>query len=223
MGDRILTRPQASTCNHHHDPATIVLSTTRRRRRRIVPTIALKTSFDPSSQSSSETKSSSSANHGVEYLQEEQFDKDYCDEEEKDEEEKDPGDDEDFNTHNNYNMGESSEDYAQESLLQIYARDKKWLEKATEDMIDKQRYPLGTLTEDDIDSIVGLMVAWVPRRSVSAGMAVENLLVRIVAEMRVENPVAQTTARMYSLVSALILIVFSRSACAQNKLLKQQS
>ena len=110
-------------------------------------------------------------------------------------EEDDDGDDKDFP-----NMGFSG-DYAQESLLQIYARDKKWLEKATDDMTDEEQYPLGSLTQDDIDTITGLMVAWVRRRSISAGLAVEKLLVRVVADMRANNPVAQTTSRMYSLVS----------------------
>ena len=99
-----------------------------------------------------------------------------------------------------------SGDYAQESLLQVCARDRKWLEKATDDIMDEEQYPIGELSQDDIDSITGLMIAWVRRRSIQAGLAVERLLVRVVADMRANNPVAQTTARMYALVSYYSLI-----------------
>lgn len=94
-----------------------------------------------------------------------------------------------------------SGDYGQESLFQLCARDRKWLEKATEDIMDDEQYPIGELSQDDIDNITGLMVAWVRRRSVQAGLAVERLLVRVVEDMKANNPVAQTTARMYALVS----------------------
>lgn len=90
--------------------------------------------------------------------------------------------------------------YSQESLLQVYARDRKWLEKATDDIMDEEQYPIGELSQADIDSIVGLMVAWVKRRSMEAGLAVEKLLVRVVTDMRANNPVARTNARMYALV-----------------------
>ena len=122
---------------------------------------------------------------------------DYLEEEEEEEEEYagDGNDDEDISS-----LGFSG-DYGQESLLQLCARDRKWLEKATEDIMDDEQYPIGELSQDDIDSITGLMVAWVRRRSVQAGLAVERLLVRVVEDMRAKNPVAQTTARMYALVS----------------------
>ena len=92
------------------------------------------------------------------------------------------------------------EDYG-EPLFQIYARDFKWLEKTTEDLLDLEQYPLGELTENDVQTITGLMAAWAKRRSVSAALIVEKLLKRVVDDMQADNPVVYTTTKMYSLVS----------------------
>ena len=82
-----------------------------------------------------------------------------------------------------------------------FSRNDQWLEDATEEMLDVNRVPLGSLSEDDVESIVGLMAAWVRRRSVDAALTVEQLLKRVVDDMRAHNPVCVTT-KMYTIVSS---------------------
>ncbi|CAB9508788.1 Pentatricopeptide repeat-containing protein [Seminavis robusta] len=93
-------------------------------------------------------------------------------------------------------MISSGEDYGKQSLLEIYARDRKWLEKATDMILD---HPLGELTPDDIDNMTTLMAAWVHRRSAEGAIAVERLLKRVVDDMRADNPQIQVNPRMYEL------------------------
>lgn len=95
-----------------------------------------------------------------------------------------------------------SEEYAQQSLLQLYARDREWLAKATEVVLDHNHYPLGSLTLEDVDKITVLMVSWVRQRSIKAALSVENLLKRVVDDMRANNKQVHVTAKMYALVSA---------------------
>ena len=92
-----------------------------------------------------------------------------------------------------------SEDYGQQSLLQIYARDRQWLAKATEVVQDHSNYPLGHLTPEDVDKITELMGAWVKQRSVKAALSVDNLLKRVVDDMRANNHHVSVNAKMYSL------------------------
>jgi hypothetical protein len=80
-----------------------------------------------------------------------------------------------------------------------FSRNEKWLEQATEDVLG---FDIGSLREDDVESITGLMAAWVRRRSVNAALAVEKLLRRVVDDMRAHNPDVHVTARMYTIVSA---------------------
>jgi hypothetical protein len=75
------------------------------------------------------------------------------------------------------------------------------LEEATEDMLDTKRLPFGSLSEDDVESIAGLMAAWVRRRSVDAALTVEQLLKRVVDDMRAQNPDVFVTTKMYTIVS----------------------
>jgi hypothetical protein len=82
-----------------------------------------------------------------------------------------------------------------------YTRDEKWLEDATDEFLDMDKIPLGTLTQDDVESITGLMAAWVRRRSVEAALIVEQLLKRVVDDMRANNPDVHVAARMYTIVS----------------------
>lgn len=83
-----------------------------------------------------------------------------------------------------------------------FARKENWLEEATEEILGLEKLPLGSLREDDVESITGLMAAWVRRRSIEAALKVEQLLKRIVDEMRAHNPDVHVTARMYTIVSA---------------------
>ena len=87
-----------------------------------------------------------------------------------------------------------------ESLYKVsFSRNEKWLDQATEEILDEENFAVGSLSVDDVESIVGLMAAWVRRRSVTAGMMVERLLKRVVDEMRVLNPDVHVTSRMYTL------------------------
>jgi hypothetical protein len=81
-----------------------------------------------------------------------------------------------------------------------FSRNENWLENATQDILNLE---IGSLREDDVDSITGLMAAWVRRRSVNAALAVERLLKRVVDDMRAQNPEVHVTARMYTIVSFL--------------------
>jgi hypothetical protein len=90
-----------------------------------------------------------------------------------------------------------AEDWGTHSLLEIYASNKKWLERATDVILE---HPLGELRPGDGDNIETLMAAWAKRRSVEGAVSVERLLKRIVDDNRVNNQDVQVTARMYALV-----------------------
>ena len=82
----------------------------------------------------------------------------------------------------------------------------QWLESSTEEMLDPEKVPLGSLSVDDVESIVGLMSAWVRRRSVEAAQVVEQLLKRIVDDMRAGNPQVHVSARLYTIVSSRLVV-----------------
>jgi hypothetical protein len=90
-----------------------------------------------------------------------------------------------------------AEDWGTHSLLEIYASNKKWLERATDVILE---HPQGELRPGDGDNIETLMAAWAKRRSVEGAVSVERLLKRIVDDIRVNNQDVQVTARMYALV-----------------------
>lgn len=112
----------------------------------------------------------------------------------------DEGDNEDDN--------ESNAEEEDDPYLGSYARNEEWLEEATTTVLDLEQLPLGSLTPEDVSSISGLMSAWVKRCSVEACLTVEQLLKRVVDDMRVNNPDAYVTARMYTIVSCSIIIFF---------------
>jgi len=102
----------------------------------------------------------------------------------------------------------SSESFAEtmlpiDELIDIepspFERNQKWLEEATAKLRDLKTFPMGTLTPDDVESMVGLMAAWVRRRSVDAALTVEELLKRIVDDLRAGNDSIQVTTRMYTI------------------------
>ena len=68
-----------------------------------------------------------------------------------------------------------------------FLRDERWLESATDKVLDLSNMPLGSLTEDDVTSLAGLMIAWSRRMSVEGAMVVERLLKRIIDDMRAGN------------------------------------
>jgi hypothetical protein len=80
-----------------------------------------------------------------------------------------------------------------------FSRHEQWLEQATEEVLNLE---IGSLREDDAESITGLMAAWVRRRSVNAALEVEKLLKRVVDDMRAHNPEVYVTNRMYTIVSS---------------------
>lgn len=82
-----------------------------------------------------------------------------------------------------------------------FSRNENWLEEASEHLLNLEEVPLASLTEDDVESIVGIMAAWVRRRSLKAAMLVEKLLKRVVDDMRAGNTDIHMTARMYTIVS----------------------
>ena len=82
-----------------------------------------------------------------------------------------------------------------------YSRKENWVEDSTAEVMDLEKIPLGSLNEDDVESITGLMAAWVRRRSLEAALSVEKLLKRVVDDMRAGNTNVHVSARMYTIVS----------------------
>ena len=84
----------------------------------------------------------------------------------------------------------------------LFTRNPAWLEEATLDFLDEEVFPIGKLTEDDVESVLGLMAAWARKRSVDAALTVERLLKRVVDDIRYgNNPVVRVNTRFYSYVS----------------------
>jgi hypothetical protein len=84
-----------------------------------------------------------------------------------------------------------------------FARNDNWLEDATDDILDEEIYPDGSLAEGDLETINALMVAWVRRRSTEAALTVERLLKRVVDDMHAGNDRVHVNTRMYTYVSVL--------------------
>lgn len=85
-----------------------------------------------------------------------------------------------------------------------FSRKANWLEEATEDVLNLENLPVGTLTEEGVESITGLMEAWVRRRSLEAALSVEKLLKRVVDDLRAGNTDIRVTTRMYTIVSSTL-------------------
>ena len=79
-----------------------------------------------------------------------------------------------------------------------FSRNERWLEDATAKIIDLSIMPLGRLTEDDVVSITSLMIAWSRRKSLEAAMTVEQLLKRIVDDLRAGNRDVYVSTKIYT-------------------------
>lgn len=84
-----------------------------------------------------------------------------------------------------------------------FPNEDQWIDTLTEDVLSADKFPLGTLSEEDVESIIGLMAAHVRRRSVQGALTVERLLKRVVDDMRANNNHIRVTTRMYTIVSIL--------------------
>jgi hypothetical protein len=114
--------------------------------------------------------------------------------------------DDETSNHNNNNdldspLSQLPDDEEYHNMKVPFVKNEKWLEEATDEFLDKSIIPLGALNQDDVESITGLMAAWVRRRSVDAALVVEQLLKRVVDDMRANNPDVHVTSRMYTIVS----------------------
>lgn len=79
-------------------------------------------------------------------------------------------------------------------LSVLYGRDQESLHNATEELLyDNETYPIGKLTEEDMETITGLMAAWARRRSLQAALTVEALLKRIIDDLKAGNTFAVRT------------------------------
>lgn len=78
-----------------------------------------------------------------------------------------------------------------------FERSERWLEEATEKIFDSSMLPLGSLADDDIVAITGLMIAWSRRNSLEGALKVEDLLKRVVDDMRAGNGDAYVSTKMY--------------------------
>ena len=83
----------------------------------------------------------------------------------------------------------------------FFGRNSAWLEEATLSILNEDMYPIGELSEEDIEAITSLMSAWSKRKSVDAAITVERLLKRVVDDMQVHNSVARVSTRFYIHVS----------------------
>jgi hypothetical protein len=119
-----------------------------------------------------------------------------------------PQEGDDTNANSNLNddtqsssQSQSPQQQQQQQQQQPFARNEQWLEDATDDFLDAQMYPTGSLAEDDLESISALMVAWARRRSTEAALTVEKLLKRVVDDMHAGNERVHVHTRMYTHVS----------------------
>ncbi|KAG7353577.1 PPR: pentatricopeptide repeat domain containing protein [Nitzschia inconspicua] len=80
----------------------------------------------------------------------------------------------------------------------IFSRSETWLQDATEDVFDLEKVPLGSLTENDVESMVGLMVAWSRKNSLEGALTVERLLKRVVDDMSAGNGNVFVSNRLYA-------------------------
>lgn len=74
-----------------------------------------------------------------------------------------------------------------------------WLDQATRDILDTSRIPIGQLTNDDVESVSGLMAQWAKRKSVHSAIQVETLLKRVVDDHNAGNSSVKVTTRMYTM------------------------
>jgi hypothetical protein len=88
-----------------------------------------------------------------------------------------------------------------------YQRDENWLENATNGILDTKLLPLGSLNSDDVESIIGLMMAWARRQSLESALIVEYLLKRVIDDMKAGNRSIYPTTRLYTIVSRVSTIV----------------
>ena len=91
-----------------------------------------------------------------------------------------------------------SSELSDDASRPLFSRNTAWLEEATLDMLDEEMYPLGKLSEDDVEAVVGLMAAWARRRSLNAAITVERLLKRVVDDMRAGNMAVHVSTRFYA-------------------------
>ena len=99
----------------------------------------------------------------------------------------------------------------------------EWLERGTLDLLDEDVYPVGTLTEDDVETLASLMNAWARRGSVDAALTVERLLKRVVDDVRARNPAVYVTTRLYTHVSKCAVFDTKRSICLNGLFSRQLS
>lgn len=120
-----------------------------------------------------------------------------------------PKEDDDINTDKNIhtNTNGDTQSPLQQQQQQPFARNEQWLEDATDDFLDEQIYPSGSLAEDDLESINALMVAWSRRRSTEAALTVERLLKRVVDDMHAGNERVHVNTRMYTHVSEIVFCI----------------
>ena len=84
-------------------------------------------------------------------------------------------------------------------LLKDQSNTHGWLDQATLDILDTTRIPIGQLTNDDVDSISGLMANWAKRKSTHSAIQVETLLKRVVDDHNAGNDSVKVTTRMYTM------------------------
>eukprot|EP00977_Amphora_coffeiformis_P001907 scaffold362_cov176-Amphora_coffeaeformis.AAC.33 len=85
-------------------------------------------------------------------------------------------------------------------LSALYGRDQESLGKATDQFLnDDKMYALGKLTEEDMETITGLMAAWARRRSLDAALKVEALLKRVIDDLKAGNTDIHVRTQHYTL------------------------
>lgn len=87
-----------------------------------------------------------------------------------------------------YVNDDDNDDDLSPPLSGFYGRDPNSLENVTSQFLyNQQLYPLGKLTEEDVEAITGLMGAWTRQRSVEAALQIESLLKRLVDDLKAGN------------------------------------
>lgn len=75
----------------------------------------------------------------------------------------------------------------------------RWLDQSTDDILDNFRIPYGRLTNEDVESISGLMAQWARRKTTHSAIQVETLLKRVVDDHNAGNSGVKVSTRMYTM------------------------
>jgi len=102
-------------------------------------------------------------------------------------------------SHNHQDTSSSTSSSSSSTRSKNLNNNSSWLNQTTRDILDTSRIPIGQLTNDDVESVSGLMAQWARRKSVHSAIQVETLLKRVVDDHNAGNSSVKVTTRMYTM------------------------